>query len=758
MDPLRAASAGDGDAETSTRTINGNGSSSNAQNSTVQPSTFNFTSWEELRGSQSTANDMETGSEEEEDSLEMHSAEGESESDIQQQHRDGRRYDRLLQVEDGDGERDGGSASDLDEADDDVLLAEPLEQNKQSSSSKSKKQRRRRRRRRVYGGGRRASLHIPNGGERRGILSTSFHLSIASLSPCSLILLPYAYSLTGGLSFGLPITLLLLLLGQYFSHSLLVVEGRYVGSRSYHTLGGAVFPQAPRNLGKYAGQLLVLVFQVLVDGGRTLVALILATQLLTDLSLAAFPRAPAVLHNHVFLALLVGLPLLLSSTAANIARRPLLPLRWTRSLRQIPQYALPLLILPLVILIFGISLKNLDDYPSLTKPGHGYLKLEKPSYSSAPLRTPSLWSGVSIIFLVVGSTHSSTFPLYRALKKRNALPASSSMQRGASATLGLSGGAGNGGTGQTIDGGSISPGLSGGPSSSSGNNNNNTGEGTSFNANSGDGSGSGSGVGGLPSSFLTRHIQSHRFETSSLLSCFLTCILILPFGIIGYLSLLVIRPNVFETLPRNHAGFNTCRVLLVLGILGNIRKVGENAVVAGMRILGIAARAMRSRGGSAGKQGELGAGRKIKKTLSRSNNNNKHKRRNSELELGQVDDYDNEATGSQRDSDNDEDEYSPHPSDVSDASDDEGLGHSYSSSHNGRRNGKRKTKVWIALLSNLAIWGSIIALACTKGKDLSGIAELVGCVGCVTLGFLLPGERCLPLLIRLQRRRERQLS
>ena len=311
-----------------------------------QPRLNPFASWDELRGSQSTStsqarvqqsrsmstSDVTTTGSEGEDSLEMHSAEGDADSEEEEHDesrdsetvvtstsRGGRTYDRLEMQDDDLAE----SGEDID--DEASLLAEPLhnhnhlQDNGTPSAKQRKKDRRRSNRRRVYGGGRRASL--PGGGYHssaaghpsagsRGILSTSFHLFTASLSPCSILLLPYAYSLTG-LSFGIPITVLLILLGQYFSHSLLVVEGRYTGSRSYHALGGSVFPQS-HGL-KYLGQLVVLSFQVFVDGARTLVALILATQLLIDLSLAAFPRAPRVFHKHIFISLLIGIPTLLST-------------------------------------------------------------------------------------------------------------------------------------------------------------------------------------------------------------------------------------------------------------------------------------------------------------------------------------------------------------------------------------------------------------------------------------------------------------
>lgn len=570
-------------------------------------------------------------------------------------------------------------------------------------------------------------VDLPVNGSR-GILSTSFHLFLASLSPCSLLLLPYAYSLTG-LSFGLPISALLLLLGQWFSPSLLVIEGRYVGARSFHALGGAVFPQSYGL--KHAGTLLVLLFQVFVDGGRTLVALLLASQLLVDLSLPTFANGPNFLHSHVFYLLIIGIPTLLSSTALSsthaLTRRPLLPLRWTPFLRLVPQYALPLL-WGLIILIFGVSLKNLDDYPSLTKPQHGHLKLQKPSYSSAPLRTPTLWSGVSILFLVLGSSQSSTFPLYRALRKRNALPASSSsagMARGASATLGLAGNSDHNASssfGNSMNGDSREQGKNG----------------------SGGGTGDGGPSSSTATSRMARHIQSHRFESAALLSCALSACLSLPFGSIGYMSLLRIAPNVFETLPRAHGGFNACRVLLCIAILSNLRQTAGPGILAAQRALAVLLKLLVRSGAGGRKSGSNGpaAGGDPERRRPSAHASKRHKRRSSELEL----DDDPHSQSRRRADEAGADGASVHSDDEDEEHDDYdaeaagGFGH-YASYYGGptMAGRKRKNKAATTLLANLGVWTAVIIVACTV-KDLGGIAEVVGCIGCAGLGFLIPGN------------------
>jgi hypothetical protein len=322
------------------------------------------------------------------------------------------------------------------------------------------------------------------------------------------------------------------------------------------------------------------------------------------------------------------------------------------------------LLYPVILLILGVSLKNLQDYPSLLKPEHGHLKFHKPSYSTAPLRTPTLWSGVSILFLLCASAHSRTFAVCRAMKRRQSLPGSASAPDGEASSSGL---------------------------------------------------GLGSGAGAGQRSGLQRLVQTHRWESATLLSACLTAGMMVPFGTIGYMSLLVIRPNVFEALPRDHAWFNVARALTLASVLLLLHENASYAKEAGRGALALLRKGVMALFGATA--GGNTARRKRR-------NSGGHRRRESAHALA--------GAGDGSDS---EQEHEPEE----DGGDDEvEAGHGL-----GGAGLMSRVKLAEAMLAAGLIWGAVIALACTI-RDLGEIAEIVGCFGAAILAFILPGPFSFP--------------
>jgi hypothetical protein len=507
---------------------------------------------------------------------------------------------------------------------------------------------RKRRRRRVYGGGARSTLGSSG---NRGVLAVSYSLFVSSISPATPLLIPYAFSLTG-LSFGVPLLIILVGLGSSFSHVILTVEARYVGASSYANTAAAVFPQVYGI--KWAGEVLAHAFTAFVSGARALVALYIATDLLADLLYAIFPHA-RVLHSRIFISLLLGLGHLLPSLL--IPRRRL-PHHHYHQLGRSTSVPLPtqlaelsVLLYPLILLVVGVSLKNLSDYPSLLKPRP---HLGRPHWSSEPLHTPTLWSGVSVLFFACASNQQDTFVHYRSLRRApsSTNPANDDLP-------------------------SADPDD---PSSSSASKQPST-------------------------NTIAKLFNRHRWESVTILSSFFLGLLHVGFGLVGYLSLLRISPNVFSVLPRDHTWFNIARFLVLCTILPLLSKTMEPCRNAFNALLAVPRRCMSPyRGGG-----------KAPLRSSSSRNAGHSKRRSSS-----VFDYDT-----------DEDDLS-----------DEGdvyADNSTTTARGGRGAcGSTTAKNWETRLATLLSWGIVISLACVV-RDLGGIAEVVGAVGSTWFGFILPG-------------------
>ncbi|CAD6569948.1 MAG: hypothetical protein CYPHOPRED_003667 [Cyphobasidiales sp. Tagirdzhanova-0007] len=480
---------------------------------------------------------------------------------------------------------------------DDIDEDENLESNGNSDPADADVARRRRRTtRRVYGGG--GGMAVDSEGDH-SVLSTAWSLFSCSIAPGTPLLIPYALSLTG-LSFGIPLLILLLSLGASFSHLILTVEARYVGARGYPSLAGAVFPQVYGI--KWAGEILIELFTAFVSAGRALVALLISTDIVIDLFLYLFPRAN-VLHSRIFISLLLGLAFMIPSL--------LLPRRSFNSktpfLAQLP--SLSVLLYPVILLIVGVSLKNLADYPSVLKPNP---HVGKPNWSSEPLRTRTLWSGVSILFFACASSHQYTFAHYRSLRRSGStLPASSAASK---------------------------------------------------------------------PNIIERLFERHRWESATILAGVLTGLIFVGFGLVGYISLLSIHPDIFESLPRDHAWFNFSRVLVLFTTLPLLMTVIEPARMAFASLFALP--------------------RKIARPFRAKDNH--HRRSSSALDL---------------DEDEEEGHSSGGPSD--------------------RRFNSSQSRQWEARVANLTAWGIVIPLACVL-HDLGGIAEILGCIGCTWFGFLLP--------------------
>jgi hypothetical protein len=521
-------------------------------------------------------------------------------------------------------------------------------------TEEERRKKRKRKTRRVYGGGRRMYYADPiTGGGRatpsttalgarqqRSIFETSWNLFISHISPGFVLLIPYAYSLTG-LAFGIPLTVILLALGASFAQIILTVEARYVGAGSYPSLASAVFPQVLKI--QHLGGILVNLLIAFVGLARTLIALVISSDLIIQLLTSAFPHAK-ILHSYIFISLILGLSYLITSLLVvrfTSSTRPLFPT--SPFLVQLPN--LSVILYPLSLFILAISLKNLEDYPSLLKPNHGKInwRFSKPHFDTAPLHAPSLWTGVSILFLACCSSQGSTFDIYRSLRKR-AAPGS---RYAKDATLDMN------------------------PSAPP------------------------------ADSLLTRMVQRHRWELATSLAVIYTSLLYIFAGLVGYLNLLIITPNLMTALPINHAWFNVCRVLLLFTILPllpdtNIRPVR-------LAIIGL-----------------LDVPRKIY-TAARSTLKNRGGHRTPVI-------------GRRR---------KPRGSAISI----DGGGDSCSSSEDEEVNddlvpagASRLARAWQARMALIVIWALVIVFACLgRGfRNIAAVAEVVGCVGVTWLSFIIP--------------------
>lgn len=512
-----------------------------------------------------------------------------------------------------------------------------------------RRKRRKRRTRRVYGGGRRMYYADASSGARGGpggrssssfgatqhsILETSWILFINHVSPGFMLLIPYAYSLTG-IAFGIPLTALLLALGASFAQLLLTVEARYVGSGSYPSLASAVFPQV-LNV-QYLGEILVNLFVCFVGLARALIALVISSDLVIQLLTSAFPRA-RILHSYVFISLLMGLIYFVTSLLLvrfSSSTRPLCPA--SPFLSQLP--SLSILLYPLALFILAISLKNLEDYPSLLKPDHGkvHWRFSKPHFDSAPLHTPTLWSGVSILFLSCCSSQGSTFDIYRGLRKR-ALPGSRNVKDPDAAPV-------------------IAP---------------------------------------VSDSFVNRMIQRHRWESATSLAVIYTFLLYLFSGLIGYLNLLIITPNLMTALPINHAWFNVCRVLFLLAILPLLSETNIRPV----RIAAI---------------GLLDIPRKVYCHARSGNTENKTSTPRRKRPKGSAVSLDGNDTCTSSEDEDVRDDLVP-------------------------AGASRLARAWQGRLALTIIWVLVIVFSCLgRGfRNIASVAEVVGCVGATWLSFILP--------------------
>lgn len=534
-----------------TTTIASNGESPGLQATRLQPFRMdNYTSWNEqgpASGQHGASNTTSAGS----SSRSSASEESVFDSPLASPVRRSGGYQALLQ-EDERNEEDEGDQLDRE-----------LDAMQEEYGDEDAVATRRKRRRKVYGGGRVSSRHASSSGSgslrnSRSLPETSFFLFSSTISPGLVLLIPYAFSLTG-LSFGIPLLIILNLLGNSFSHTVLVIASRYVGTTNYPGLAAAIFPA------KYG---LSLLGRVIIDAGlfflgagRSLVALWLTSDLASDLALVLFPRAE-LLHRRNLMALAIAVLSLIPSTVLTFIsprkrRSGLLGLASRIALLA----PLSTLLYPVILLIIGVSLKNLSDYPSLLKPHHGNpFHLSKPHYSSQPLHTPTLWSGVSIL-LLVSCNPLQTFSHYRSLGRAS----TSSTSDGSSEQ-------------------SLPP------------------------------------VGPPPTSSLASrvslHFSRHRWESSTLISSFLCILVYIGFGTVGYMSLLKIGPNLFSTLPRDHLWFNIARALSLFAILASLGINIGDAVSSGRRLLSTPRRAWTSYNRRNGPPPSRGDRRKRKPSVS----------------------------------------------------------------------------------------------------------------------------------------------
>lgn len=552
------------------------------------------------------------------------------------------------------------SQEDLEEDDDAYLEQVEASLRTPGGTHESEEERRRRRKRktrRVYGGGRRMYYSDVNAGvhggrgdgvarssvtRQRSIFETSWTLFIYNISPGFVLLIPYAYSLTG-IAFGIPLTVLLLALGSSFAQLVLTVEARYVGAGSYPSLASTVFPQV-LNV-QYLGEILVNLFISFVGLARTLIALVISSDLVIQLLTSAFPRAK-ILHSYIFISLIVSLPYLITSLLLvrfTSSTRPLFPS--SPFLSQLPH--LSILLYPLALFILAVSLKNLEDYPSLLKPDHGnvHWRFSKPHFDTAPLHTPTLWSGVSILFLACCSSQGSTFEIYRSLRKR-ALPGSSRSVQDPNAPL------------ATVP---------------------------------------------IRDSFLDKMIQRHRWESATSLSVIYTSLLYIFSGLIGYLNLLVITPNLMTALPINHAWFNVCRVLFLLTIFPLLSETNIRPVkVAIIGLLDIPRKIYSHATGRSGLGRSTGRGR---------SSSGRRRPRGSAVSM------DGNDTCSSSEDEDVKDDIVP-------------------------AGASRVARAWQARMSLIIIWALVIVFACLgRGfRNIASVSEVVGCVGVTWLSFILPCE------------------
>lgn len=524
-----------------------------------------------------------------------------------------------------------------------------------AETEEERRKRRKRKTRRVYGGGRRmyyadagssagagaGGRSSLSGARQHSILETSWLLFVSHISPGFVLLIPYAYSLTG-IAFGIPLTALLLALGASFAQLILSVEARYVGAGSYPSLASAVFPQVLKV--QYLGEILVNLFVSFVGLARALIALVISSDLVIQLLTSAFPRAK-ILHSYIFISLLMGLSYLVISLLLvrfTSSTRPIFPA--SPFLSQLPN--LSILFYPLALFILAISLKNLEDYPSLLKPDHGkvHWRFSKPHFDTAPLHTPTLWSGVSILFLACCSSQGSTFDIYRGLRKR-AAPGSRHAKDPNAAP-------------------SATP---------------------------------------VTDSFLDRMIQRHRWESATSLAVIYTFFLYLFSGLIGYLNLLIITPNLMTALPINHAWFNVCRGLFLLTILPLLSETNIRPV----RIAAI---------------GLLDIPRKIyshARSLSKGNMKSASRRRRPR---GSAVTLDGNDTCSSSENDDVHDDLVP-------------------------AGASRLARAWQGRMALIIIWALVIVFSCLgRGfRNVASVAEVVGCVGVTWLSFILPCEYTIAL-------------
>lgn len=546
-----------------------------------------------------------------------------------------------------------------EDLDDDEYLEQveaSLAGNTPTETDEERRKRRKRKTRRVYGGGRRmyyadagsgaglgavgAGRSSPSGTRQHSILETSWILFINHISPGFVLLIPYAYSLTG-IAFGIPLTALLLALGASFAQLILTVEARYVGAGSYPALASATFPQVLKV--QYLGEILVNLFVCFVGLARTLIALVISSDLIIQLLTSAFPRAK-ILHSYIYISLLTGLSYLITSLLLvrfTSSTRPLFPS--SPFLSQLPN--LSVLLYPLSLFILAISLKNLEDYPSLLKPDHGNIhwRFSKPHFDTAPLHTPTLWSGVSILFLACCSSQGSTFDIYRGLRKRAAPGSRNAKDPNAPPTA--------------------TP---------------------------------------VTDSFLDRMIQRHRWESATSLAVIYTFLLYLFSGLIGYLNLLVITPNLMTALPINHAWFNVCRVLFLLTILPLLSETNIRPVrIAGIALLDIP-RKIYSHARGQGKRPSSGK-------------SPRRKPRGSAVSLDGMD------TCSSSEDEDVRDDLVP-------------------------AGASRVARAWQGRVALIIIWALVIVFACLgRGlRNIASVAEVVGCVGVTWLSFILPCKSPLP--------------
>lgn len=542
--------------------------------------------------------------------------------------------------------------------------------------------RRRLQTRRVYGGG--AHFHsvalaapgLPGGS--RGVVSTAWMLFAYSVGPGTPLLIAYAYSLTG-LYFGIPLTAGLLLVGAAFAPTVLTVEARYVGARTYASLAGAVVPQVYGI--RYAGETLLHLFSVFVAGGRGLIALYIARDLLAQLASHLFPRAD-ILQSRLFLGLVLGLThalpaaLLLPTVScvsvkrtSSSSRRRFSLVAGNKSSRSNSFLAaIPLsapLLYPVILLILGVSLKNLENYPSILKPH----PKTRPPFSTEPLHTPTLWSGVSVLLLLTAGIQQHVFALYRQLRRAPAHPGATASQTNLSSSK----------TSTVSKSAPANAGL----------------------------------TASAPPNAMQKYLNRHRWESSLLLSAFLTALVLIPFGSVGYASLLKISPDLFGTLPLDHAWFNFARVLAVVCVLLGVRNAMKPAETAARAIVSMPRKLwyphiVRQRDGSG--------------------NASRHKRRRSGSSVMDLD-----GGGIEEDALEGESAIYTHH-------DDEEMGNEGQLRSMSQYVGSAaRTRAWEGRIANSLVYGGVTALLCTV-RDLGSLAEIIGGIGASWYSFILPGE------------------